>query len=527
MKIAIITASQVQEINKKICQANNNEHRCYDLGKIKSALHSAFYPGSYPFQQWVVTGKCKNFPLMYHWRQLPKEDYETPSSEALANLEREVQYWGGSKEIRARLEARLHATTEIILFLEYIPETLRAWLPLQIAKSSGAAEPACTMVENDLNTITTFMRSRNFLHFDAHFANILTDGHRLYFCDFGLAISTHFDLSDAERHFFENHRSYDLCYTSAHLIESILSEYFGTSNYRSILNEAALGIVPMPLPPAILSIVRSNAYIAFAMDRFFEKLKSDIKTTVYPKLKLEQGLTERDREIPLHGGRMTEGVARIGNTVRRLMGPHSGFVHQLLRKLEGVGFTACPRFLGIDDKNREFLSFIAGNVPFDLDVFPDEILSAAGTLLRQFHDATIRTGLQGSEEVVVHEDFTPCNTVFVDGLPSAIIDFDSAKPGSRRCDLAYSLWLWLDLGNEEVTPDKQAERIKIFCNGYGFKPDAALISDIIAWQRREVEGQVQDAIKHNLDPENHPPVQWTKACLKWTEQNQPVLLKAI
>ena len=477
--------------------------------------------------QWVVSGDCENFPLMYHWRQLPKEKYEVPSSEALKDLDREVEYWGGSEEIRGRLEARLSATAEVVLFLEYFPENLRTWLPRQFVKEDCTSEAACSMVDSDLNTVTTFMRSCSFLHFDAHFANILTDGRRLYFCDFGLAISTHFDLSDAERCFFETHRSYDRCYTAAHLVGAILSDYFGANSYRPILNEAAVGKV-LPLPPAISRIVKSNAPIALATEHFFEQLKSEGKTTPFPNIEFEQLLAELDcEEVPLQGGRMTDGVVRIGNTVRRPIGPHSSFVHQLLIRLQKSGFNACPKFLGVDDKNREILSFVPGTVPGDLDVFPDEVLKAAGALLRRLHDATVMTGLQGGEEVVVHEDFTPCNTVFVDGLPSAIIDFDSAKPGSRRWDLAYSLWLWLDLGNEDITPEKQAKRIKIFCDGYGFRPDVALIDDIIAWQKREVEGQVQDAIKHNLDPENHPPVIWTKACLQWTECNQLALFKAI
>ena len=54
---------------------------------------------------------------------------------------------------------------------------------------------------------------RGLLHFDAHFENILTDGRRLYFADYGLAISSRFELSRAETGFFERHRTYDRCYT--------------------------------------------------------------------------------------------------------------------------------------------------------------------------------------------------------------------------------------------------------------------------------------------------------------------------
>ena len=51
------------------------------------------------------------------------------------------------------------------------------------------------MVEKELEAGTSFMNARGLLHFDAHFQNILTDGERLYFADYGLAISSRFDLS--------------------------------------------------------------------------------------------------------------------------------------------------------------------------------------------------------------------------------------------------------------------------------------------------------------------------------------------
>jgi len=68
-------------------------------------------------------------------------------------------------------------------------------------------------------------------------------------------------------------------------------------------------------------------------------------------------------EVPLLGGRITPGVVRVGDTVRRPVGPHSAFVHAVLRHLEQVGFGDAPRFLGIDDQGRECLSYIEGFRP--------------------------------------------------------------------------------------------------------------------------------------------------------------------
>lgn len=50
MKITLITSSHIQKINEKICKEKHTQYHCYGVGKIESALHSAFYPGDYPFQ---------------------------------------------------------------------------------------------------------------------------------------------------------------------------------------------------------------------------------------------------------------------------------------------------------------------------------------------------------------------------------------------------------------------------------------------------------------------------------------------
>ncbi|MGA4844917.1 hypothetical protein ACOBQB_00960 [Streptomyces sp. G5(2025)] len=56
------------------------------------------------------------------------------------------------------------------------------------------------------------MNACGLLHFDAHFENILTDGRQLFFADYGLAISSRFELAQGEADFFDQHRTYDQCY---------------------------------------------------------------------------------------------------------------------------------------------------------------------------------------------------------------------------------------------------------------------------------------------------------------------------
>ena len=85
-----------------------------------------------------------------------------------------------------------------------------------------------------------------------------------------------------------------------------------------------------------------------------------------------------DSEIPLIGGRVTPGVVRVGATVHRPQGPQSAFAHRLLGRLAERGFAGAPQFLGVDDRGREILSFLPGDVPPDLGTFTAAQFGAAG-----------------------------------------------------------------------------------------------------------------------------------------------------
>lgn len=175
-----------------------------------------------------------------------------------------------------------------------------------------------------------------------------------------------------------------------------------------------------------------------------------------------------DDEQPLRGGRTTEGVVSVGNTVRRPVQSDHRPVHDLLMHLKQKRFDAAPHFLGIDAEGREVLSFLPGDVPDELGRYDDRQLSAAALLLRRFHDATSDFGPVTAigAEVVCHNDWAPTNTVFRDGLPCALIDFDTLAPGSRLWDLGYSAFTWLDLGNDDYTGPEQVRRLDVFARGY-------------------------------------------------------------
>ena len=53
-------------------------------------------------------------------------------------------------------------------------------------------------------------------------------------------------------------------------------------------------------------------------------------------------------------------VWRVEGTIRRTRGPWSDSTAALLRHLEARGFTAAPRFLGVDELGRDVLSVVPG-----------------------------------------------------------------------------------------------------------------------------------------------------------------------
>ena len=147
---------------------------------------------------WVLTGQCASFPILYHWRVLPSSNREPMNMDEWGNLDNFVKFWDGDEAVRKRVQAIDSASFDLVLLLEYIPQTLYDWLTARLSGEEGEAAPALKFVEENLKTTNLFMQSKGFVHFDAHFKNILTDGRLIYVSDFGLALASQFDLSPEE-----------------------------------------------------------------------------------------------------------------------------------------------------------------------------------------------------------------------------------------------------------------------------------------------------------------------------------------
>ena len=194
------------------------------------------------------------------------------------------------------------------------------------------------------------------------------------------------------------------------------------------------------------------------------------------------------------GGNLSEAV-RVGDTIRRRTGPWTPAVHALLRHLEAVGFEVSPRVLGIDEQGREMLRYIEGDGPTGWpDPMPEytwseRSLVAAAKLLRRYHDALdgfitpagARWRINSPEtEVIRHNDVAPFNSVFRDGEPIAMVDFDLAGPGRRIWDVAVGLWRWVPVSTGPTRyPRNVAERVRLFCDAYGLGSERAGVIDVL------------------------------------------------
>ena len=71
-------------------------------------------------------------------------------------------------------------------------------------------------------------------------------------------------------------------------------------------------------------------------------------------------MIEGQDEVPLRGGRVTAGVVRVGETVRRPPTANSDFVKRLLGHLASKGFDGAPRVLLHGGAHLRFVRGVLG-----------------------------------------------------------------------------------------------------------------------------------------------------------------------
>lgn len=221
-------------------------------------------------------------------------------------------------------------------------------------------------------------------------------------------------------------------------------------------------------------------------------------------------------EEVLLGGTANRGrVVRVGDTVRRPRTAASHAVHAVLRHLEQVGFTGAPRLLGTDDRSREVLGYIEGDVPvapYPAWALTDGTLAEVAGLLRSYHDAVAGFDPRGyhwalrpvtgfGPALVSHNDPNLDNVVFRDGRAHALIDFDLASVGSRVWDVATAARLWAPLLADEDVHDARVgrglERFGLFVEAYGLpRADRRLVVEAVRHSHEAVYGMIRASALH-------------------------------
>lgn len=168
------------------------------------------------------------------------------------------------------------------------------------------------------------------------------------------------------------------------------------------------------------------------------------------------------------------GVLRVGDTVRRPVGPWTPAVHALLAYL-APRLPLVPRVLGFDDLGREVLGFLPGQVvDIDADRLSEAQIVSLVSWTRLFHAAVADFSHPGpwryfpvpQPTLVGHNDIAPYNACFDGDRLVGVFDWDLAGPTTPLQELAFIAWncvpLWRDTGAADA-----AARLVLIAETYG------------------------------------------------------------
>ena len=111
----------------------------------------------------------------------------------------------------------------------------------------------------------------------------------IYFSDFGLALSSQFELAAVEQAFFDQHKNYDVGCGAVNLFHSIITSQYGKEHWidklRLYLNGEGCAFGDYTE-----RIIRKHASIAILMDDFLTVLQNGDKNTLFPASQLAEKL---------------------------------------------------------------------------------------------------------------------------------------------------------------------------------------------------------------------------------------------
>jgi hypothetical protein len=249
--------------------------------------------GNIEVSDWVVSGKNQHFPILYHWRVLPRK-VPMLTEEGKKSLNENKVKWGNSQAIYNKNKAMELADAELILFLEAIPMPLHQWIENEATHGWPNAGLLPKFEQEILSTIS-FMHKNGMFHLDTHPHNILTDGHSVYFADFGLMSDLKFDLSIAEKNFLKHHDDFDVGRAMMELCVAALAETTGTLVDEATIRDYSAGHGKVRVPKELSKFIQRWGETAIVMDKFLTDLRNDpTKTTPYPEAEIRKAINHAD-----------------------------------------------------------------------------------------------------------------------------------------------------------------------------------------------------------------------------------------
>jgi aminoglycoside phosphotransferase (APT) family kinase protein len=83
--------------------------------------------------------------------------------------------------------------------------------------------------------------------------------------------------------------------------------------------------------------------------------------------------------------------------------------------------------------------------------------------------------------IVCHNDLAPVNTIYVDAVPRAFIDWEFAAPAPPQWDLAGAAWSYVPLYDDQFcqrygySTAPRGPRLRLLCDAYGLTERAGFI----------------------------------------------------
>ena len=150
-------------------------------------------------------------------------------------------------------------------------------------------------------------------------------------------------------------------------------------------------------------------------------------------------------------------------------------MHALLTHLS-TRLPHVPQVLGFDDRGREMLSYLPGQViDLETEVLTPTQIIALVRWTRDFHAAVADFVHPGpwryfpirSATIIGHNDIAPYNACFDGDQLTGVFDWDLSGPSTPLMELAFIAWNTVPLWSIDFHPVETARRLELIAATYG------------------------------------------------------------